>query len=185
MEGKLAQTTPAHVLAASLVIRKDLIEKLWVCCVEAGSFEEATNTTLNSTTGQSSESTHSASLREPAYSQHQNLIKDLNFKPGGLVLVRNAGVDLELACKTKLRYFGLMVVVRRTCNGAYRLAELDGAVSKLRYAAFRIIPYFSHSQTSIPVTRLLDREDLAALVKEEALLSSGALDGSDDRALDT
>ena len=116
--------------------------------------------------------------------QHQNLIKDLNFKPGDLVLIRNASADSELARKTKPRYFGPMVVVRRTRNGAYRLAELDGAVSKLCYAAFRIIPYFSRSRTSIPVTRLLDREDLAALVKEEALLSSGAPDGGDDRALD-
>ena len=116
--------------------------------------------------------------------QYKNLIKDFNFKPGDLVLVRNAGADSELARKTKPRYFGPMVVVRRTRNGAYRLAELDGAVSKLRYAAFRIIPYFSRSRTSIPVTRLLDREDLTALVEEEASHYSGAPDGSDDRALD-
>jgi len=61
-----------------------------------------------------------------------------------------------------------MVVIRRTRNGAYRLAELDGAVSKLRYAAFRIIPYFARSQTLIPVTRILDRNDLATVVTEAA-----------------
>jgi len=61
-----------------------------------------------------------------------------------------------------------MVVIRRSRNGAYRLAELDGAVSKLRYAAFRLVPYFSRSRSAIPVTRILDREDLIAVVEDEA-----------------
>ena len=115
--------------------------------------------------------------------QYQNSIKDHNFGPGSLVLVRNAGADAELASKTKPRYCGPMVVVRRTRNGAYRLAELDGAVSKLRYAAFRLVPYFTRSRTSIPVTRLLDREDLAAVVQEEASPSNDALDSGDDTRL--
>jgi hypothetical protein len=72
--------------------------------------------------------------------QHPNAINDHNFGPGSLVLVRSAGADSELANKTKLRYVGPMVVTRRARNGAYRLAELDGAVSDLRYAAFRPIP---------------------------------------------
>jgi hypothetical protein len=33
MEGKLAQTTPEHILAASPAIRKDLVEKLQACRV--------------------------------------------------------------------------------------------------------------------------------------------------------
>ncbi len=37
-----------------------------------------------------------------------------------------------------------------THNSAYRLAELDGAVSKLFYAAFRLVSYF-FSPTSIVV----------------------------------
>ena len=112
--------------------------------------------------------------------QYHNTIKDYDFGPGTLVLVRNAGVDAELASKTKPRYFGPMVVVRRARNGAYRLAELDGAVSKLRYAAFRLLPYHSRSRTSIPVTRILDRDDLAAVVDEEASPSDGALDLCDE-----
>ena len=56
-----------------------------------------------------------------------------------------------------------MVVVKRTRNGAYRLAELDGAVSRLRFAAFRLIPYHARSRSTISVTRLLDSEDLDAL----------------------
>jgi hypothetical protein len=46
---------------------------------------------------------------------------------------------------------------------------LDGAVSKLRYAAFRLVPYFSRSRSSIPVTRLLDRDDLTEVVRDIAI----------------
>ena len=112
--------------------------------------------------------------------QYQNTIKDHDFGPGSLVLVRSAGADAELTNKTKPRYFGPMVVIRRTRNGAYRLAELDGALSKLRYAAFRLFPYFARSRTSIPVTRILDRGDLAAVVDEVASPSDGAPDDGDD-----
>jgi hypothetical protein len=98
----------------------------------------------------------------------EETIQDHNFKPGDLVLVRNSSNESDLGRKTKPRYCGPMVVVRRTRNGAYRLAELDGAVSKLRYAAFRLVPYFSRSRTSIPVTRILDREDLVSVIEEDA-----------------
>ena len=41
MDGKLTQTTPAHILAACSAICKDLVEKLQVCRVETSSYEEA------------------------------------------------------------------------------------------------------------------------------------------------
>ena len=53
-----------------------------------------------------------------------------------------------------------MVVLRRTCNSAYCLAELDSTVFKLCYAAFHLVPYFSCSQLTIPVTHLLDCNDI-------------------------
>jgi hypothetical protein len=34
-----------------------------------------------------------------------------------------------------------MVIVRQTTHGAYILAEMDGAISKLRFAAFCVILY--------------------------------------------
>jgi hypothetical protein len=37
-----------------------------------------------------------------------------------------------------------MVIIRQMTHGAYILAEIDGAVSKLRFAAFHVIPY--HAQ---------------------------------------
>jgi hypothetical protein len=50
----------------------------------------------------------------------------------------------------------------------YCLAELDGAMSRLHYAAFCLISYHTCSHTSIPVTHVLDKDDLAAVVEEEA-----------------
>jgi hypothetical protein len=92
----------------------------------------------------------------------KNRIKDFDFQPGSLVLVRNSRVEKELNRKTKPRYTGPMIVLRRTTGGSYLLAELDGSVSKLRYAAFRLLPYHPRSQTHVPVTTItgLDDEEL-------------------------
>jgi len=100
--------------------------------------------------------------------QYENTLLAYDFKPGDLVLVHNSSTESDLGHKTKPRYIGPLVVLRRTRNGAYRLAELDGAVSKLRYATFRLVPYFSRSRTSIPVTCVLDRDDLTELVNNIA-----------------
>jgi len=96
--------------------------------------------------------------------QHAHTIRDFNFKPGTLVLVHNPSVDHD---KVKPHYCGPMVVVRRTCNGAYHLVELDGAVSRLRYAAFRLVPYHTHSSSYIPVTRIVDCDDLASMIADD------------------
>jgi len=42
---------------------------------------------------------------------HKNLIKDLNFSNGELVLVRNSQQDEDISSKTKPQYFGPMIVV--------------------------------------------------------------------------
>lgn len=62
MQGKLAHITPAHVLATSPAVRKDLVEKLQVRRVEASSLEEVR---VADTTAQT---TFSASECKPAYS---------------------------------------------------------------------------------------------------------------------
>jgi transposase InsO family protein len=97
----------------------------------------------------------------------EKTIRNHDFKPGALVLVRNSSIETDLGHKTKTRYFGPMVVIRRNVNGAYRLAELDGAVSKLRYAAFRLVPYHARSRTSIPVTRLIERDELTKIYLDD------------------
>jgi hypothetical protein len=42
-----------------------------------------------------------------------------------------------------------MVIVRQTTHGAYILAEMDSAVSKLRFAAFRVISYHARQRMNI------------------------------------
>ena len=83
-------------------------------------------------------------------------IKEFNFQPGNLVLVRNSRFDKGLSNKTKPRFLGPMVVIRKTRGGSYILGELDGALSKLRFAAFRLIPYLPRDIHSVPVTKLAD-----------------------------
>jgi hypothetical protein len=83
--------------------------------------------------------------------KYQNTIFDLDFKPGQLVLVHNAAGFKDLGGKWKPRYLGPYIVVRRTKSGNYRLAELDGTVSRLRFAQKRIIPYFLRSTAKIPL----------------------------------
>ncbi|KAL5477002.1 hypothetical protein ACEPAI_3188 [Sanghuangporus weigelae] len=85
-------------------------------------------------------------------------IKDYDFQPGNLVLLRNTRIKMELNRKTKPHYLGPYVVVRRTQGGSYIIAKLDGAVSKLRVAAFRLIPYFPRSHLTVPVTKLVGSE---------------------------
>ena len=80
-------------------------------------------------------------------------IQDFDFEPGSLVIVRNSKFDKTLSDKTKPRYFGPMIVLRRTTGGAYILGELDGSISKLRFAAFRLLPYHPRDMKAVPVTR--------------------------------
>ena len=81
--------------------------------------------------------------------------------------MRNSATETTHLRKMKPRYLGPMVVVKITRNGAYRLAELDGAVSRLRFAAFRLVPYHARSRSVISVTRLLDSDDVDSLNNDE------------------
>jgi len=63
-------------------------------------------------------------------------IQDYDFPVGSLVLVRNSRIEKELNCKMKPHFLGPMVVVHQMQGGAYILAEINGTVSKLQYAAF-------------------------------------------------
>ena len=61
-----------------------------------------------------------------------------------------------------------MVVTRKTNGGSYILRELDNALLKLRFAAFRLIPYLPWDICSVPVTRLVDipQEELENLTHD-------------------
>jgi len=92
--------------------------------------------------------------------RHGSRIIDFDFKPGALVLLRNSRIEEALNRKTKPRYIGPMVVVRKTIGTSYIVAELDGAQSQLRVAGFRLIPYFPRTHTPTPlVANIPDDED--------------------------
>ena len=61
------------------------------------------------------------------------------------------------------------MVLRQTTGGSYLLAELDRAVSRLRYTAFWLIPYYSRLSSVIRVTELtyMDDENLDKLAGED------------------
>ena len=104
----------------------------------------------------------------------KNKIHDYDFKPGSLVVVRNSKFDKTLSDKTKPRYFGPMVVVKRTKGGSYVLGEMDGSLSKLRFAAFRLFPYQPRDIKAVPVTKFVD--ELSSEVEDFTHDSGNQLD---------
>jgi hypothetical protein len=88
--------------------------------------------------------------------QFENVIRDCNFGLGAFVRVRNSSVEADLRRKAKPRSIGPMVVLCRTQN----------------------VPYHARSRSSIPVTRLVDRVDLARVIADEGV--TRADDDDDD-----
>jgi hypothetical protein len=75
---------------------------------------------------------------------HLRMYKKL-FNPGDLILVRNTQIEKELNRKTKPWYLEPFVIERQTKGGSHILKEMNGTLSRHDVAAFRLIPYISHS----------------------------------------
>ncbi|KZV59517.1 hypothetical protein PENSPDRAFT_595291 [Peniophora sp. CONT] len=100
--------------------------------------------------------------------EHSRVIRDYNFKPGSLVIVRNTRWDTGLRNKTRVRYFGPLVVLSRNRGGAYILCDLDGTVYHRPFAAFRVLPYFARSHVDLPPLESLIDISTARLREMEA-----------------
>lgn len=85
-----------------------------------------------------------------AISREKMLRSDGYFEPGDLVLVRNSREEAGLKNKYKPQYLGPYIVVYRSQGGAYTLAEMDGSISKLKFAAKRLVPFYLRSRIDLP-----------------------------------
>jgi gag-polyprotein putative aspartyl protease len=118
LEGKIAQATPAHILASSPAIRKELSEKLRNRRVETASFAEAPEPT--SPTPPPSSVLKLATPRTPAYSLP---LREIDVQVSGLVTeagVIDSGAQIVVIRKDLARD------IRATINPAIRL-EMEGA----------------------------------------------------------
>ena len=79
MEGKLSQTTPVHILAASLGIRKELVDKLKVRHIETNSYEESCEELENENTPLPFSVLQLSTWCEPAFSL---LLQEINISLG-------------------------------------------------------------------------------------------------------
>lgn len=91
---------------------------------------------------------------------HRNVIRDYDFGPGDLVLVLNKKIERGEGRKARPRYFGPMVVVKKLEGSGYLLAEVNGAVSRLKFASFRLVPYHARYPDKVKVTEFVDDSEM-------------------------
>ena len=60
-----------------------------------------------------------------------------------------------------------MLVVHRSEKGSYRLAEIDGTLSKLKFAPFHLIQYHARSNKQLNITKFIDAKDITEIYNDE------------------
>ncbi|THU86906.1 hypothetical protein K435DRAFT_921632, partial [Dendrothele bispora CBS 962.96] len=60
---------------------------------------------------------------------HTKSIREYGCRASDLVLVLNKRIEKGISKKCLPRYFGPMIVIKKTTGGNYRLADLNGAIS--------------------------------------------------------
>nr|GAT44250.1 predicted protein [Mycena chlorophos] len=102
--------------------------------------------------------------------KYQHVIRDYAFGPGDVVLIRNTVDEESLSARNRERWWGPVVVVRRTQGGAYIVCEFNGAVWQKKIGQFRVIPYEQRQKLTLGprIEELLDvgKETLDALERE-------------------
>ena len=87
--------------------------------------------------------------KEQFEERFENRLCTGDYPNGSLVLIRNISIEKSADRKYQPRYLGPYKVVRRTRHGSYVLEELNGVALRYRIAPFRVLPYFSRTDTAL------------------------------------
>ncbi|CAE6386487.1 unnamed protein product [Rhizoctonia solani] len=112
---------------------------------------------------------------------HAKTLRTEPFSPGTLVLVRNSRMDSEINAKSQNRWLGPYIVVRVGRNGAYRLAELDGAVLAGGIAASRVVEFYPHQRFTLKPEDVLDGAGWERAWEEPGEVKDDEQDGDDSQ----
>ena len=83
--------------------------------------------------------------KEQFEKRYHSQMQTKELKPGQMVIVRNMKIEQSLEYKkVEPWYLGPYKIMHYTLGGSYMIEELDGAVSQIYIAAFRLLPYMAH-----------------------------------------